>query len=170
QGDQLISVLDAHLSPRRAVEFPAAAASGCGEPVAPALGADRDAGVWGGGSTGHGVGADADWSGTGCDGVSVDGDTNGRDGSAESDLPLEDTRTTPQRRIDALASVLASYAESPNAPRIGGEAPTLVVVTTDVGIAGGATRPEDVPHLEHTGEPVPASFAAKLLCDGFVRV
>ncbi|WP_424463825.1 DUF222 domain-containing protein [Pseudoclavibacter helvolus] len=145
QGDQLISVLDAHLSPRRAVEFPAAAA-GCGEPVAPALGANSDSGFWG------------------------DGDTNGRDGSTESDLPLEDTRTTPQRRIDALTAVLASYAESPNAPRIGGEAPTLVIVTTDAGIAGTATRPEDVPHLEHTGEPVPASFAAKLLCDGFVRV
>uniref|UniRef100_UPI003C70CF55 HNH endonuclease signature motif containing protein n=1 Tax=Pseudoclavibacter helvolus TaxID=255205 RepID=UPI003C70CF55 len=165
QGDQLISVLDAHLSPRRAVEFPAAsAATGCGEPVAPALGAE---------GASSGAGTDGDVHGhddTGSGGVSVDGDTNIRDGSAENDPPLEDTRTTPQRRIDALASVLASYAESPNAPRIGGEAPTLVIVTTDAGIAGTATRPEDVPHLEHTGEPVPASFAAKLLCDGFVRV
>ncbi|WP_424466215.1 DUF222 domain-containing protein, partial [Pseudoclavibacter helvolus] len=176
QGDQLISVLDAHLSPRRAVEFPAAAAeatvTGCGEPLAPALGANSDSGAWGDGSTGNDADADVDvdWSGTGSDRLIVDGDTNVRDGSTESDHPLEDTRTTPQRRIDALASVLAGYAESPNAPRIGGEAPTLVVVTTDAGIAGGATRPEDVPHLEHTGEPVPASFAAKLLCDGFVRV
>lgn len=149
QGDQLISVLDAHLSPRRAVEFPAAAATGCGEPVAPALGANRDA-----------------------DSVAdVDGGANfGGDEGSDAEAPLEDTRTTPQRRIDALTAVLAGYAESPNAPRIGGETPTLVVVTTDAGIAGGATRPEDVPHLEHTGEPVPASFAAKLLCDGFVRV
>ncbi|WP_156479719.1 HNH endonuclease signature motif containing protein, partial [Pseudoclavibacter helvolus] len=137
QGEQLISVLDALLAPRRTVEFPPA--TGCGEPAAPALGSDGPPG-------------------------------DGGDEVGDSEAPLEDTRTAAQRRIDALASMLQCYAESPDAPRIGGEAPTVVIVTTPEGAAGNATRPGDVPHLEHTGEPVPASFAAKLMCDGFVRV
>ena len=149
QGDQLISALDAVVSPRRAVEFPAAAAAAstsapapapaCGEPNAPAFGSEGPS-------------------------------RGGVDEASNSEVPLEDIRTAPQRRIDALASMLQCYAESPDAPRIGGEAPTVVVVATDAGLAGNATRPDDVPHCEHTGEPVPASFAAKLMCDGFVRV
>ena len=148
QGEQLISVLDALLAPRRKVEFPAAefpAATGCGEPAAAALGTQ------------------------GCS-----GDVARDDGDGDAEMPPEDPRTLPQRRMDALASILQAYAESPDAPRVGGEAPTLVIVTTDAGLAGdsarGSARPEDVPHFEHTGEPVPPSFAAKVLCDGFVRV
>ena len=43
-------------------------------------------------------------------------------------------------------------------------------MTTETGLAGLSARPEDVPHLEHTGEPIPPSFAAKVMCDGFIRV
>lgn len=164
QGDQLISVLDAYLSPRRTVEFPATGETGCGESVAPALGAHGGAGVDGGAGSGDGAGVERPAGSGG--GAGIGGSVEGSD----AEVPLEDTRTSAQRRIDALAAVFACYAESPDAPRIGGEAPTLVVVTTDAGLASTATRPDDVPHLEHTGEPVPASFAAKLACDGFVRV
>ncbi|MBB2959417.1 hypothetical protein FHX72_003582 [Pseudoclavibacter helvolus] len=41
---------------------------------------------------------------------------------------------------------------------------------TETGLAGLSARPEDVPHLEHTGEPIPPSFAAKVMCDGFIRI
>ena len=47
QGEQLISVLDALLAPRRKVEFPPA--TGCGEPAAPALGSDGPPGDGGDG-------------------------------------------------------------------------------------------------------------------------
>ena len=147
QGEQLISVLDALLAPRRKVEFPAA--SECGEPHAPALGANE---------------------------LPL-ADTQVEDGSDSSDasdaiieVPLVDPRSIEQRRIDALDMILRCYAASPDAPRTGGEAPTIVIVTAETGLAGEAERPEDVPHLERTGEPIPPSFAAKTMCDGFIRI
>ncbi|PPG41518.1 HNH endonuclease signature motif containing protein, partial [Pseudoclavibacter sp. RFBA6] len=135
QGEQLLSVFDALLSPRRRVEFPAA--SECGEPLASALGADE---------------------------LPLD------ENNADTEVPLVDPRSIEQQRIDALTMVVRAYAESPDAPRTGGEAPTVIIVTTKAGIAGTAERPEDVPHLERTGEPVPPSVAAQLMCDGFIRV
>ncbi|PPF42230.1 hypothetical protein C5B85_16925 [Pseudoclavibacter sp. AY1F1] len=164
QGEQLILDIDALLSPRRAVEFPAA--TSCGEPHAAALGTDGapldsdDAGA--------DAGADSAAANDGDGDDPRSDDDNHEHGDAEA--PLEDLRTQPQRRMDALASILTSYAESTDAPRIGGEAPTLVVVTTEAGLEGNPARPEDVSHFEHTGEPVPASFAAKVMCDGFIRV
>ncbi|WP_394255494.1 HNH endonuclease signature motif containing protein [Pseudoclavibacter helvolus] len=157
QGEQLILDIDALLSPRRAVEFPAA--TSCGEPPAAALGADGDP-------------RDSDLAGAGAEtGAGTSARTNNVGGEGrEVEVPLQDLRTQPQRRMDALASILTSYAESTDAPRIGGEAPTLVVVSTEAGIEGNAVRPEDVPHFEHTGEPVPPSFAAKVMCDGFIRI
>ncbi|NYF13690.1 hypothetical protein HDC34_001984 [Pseudoclavibacter sp. JAI123] len=142
QGEQLLSVFDALLSPRRRVEFPAA--SECGEPLAPALGANK---------------------------LPLDDDNAHRDNDNDNvEVPLMDPRSIEQQRIDALTMLVRAYAESPDAPRTGGEAPTVIIVTTKAGIAGTATRPEDVPHLERTGEPVPPSVAAQLLCDGFIRV
>ncbi|WP_181026915.1 HNH endonuclease signature motif containing protein [Pseudoclavibacter sp. RFBB5] len=140
QGEQLLSVFDALLSPRRRVEFPAA--SECGEPLAPALGADE-----------HPLDED-----------------NAHSDNDEVEVPLVDPRSIEQHRIDALTMLVRAYAESPDAPRTGGEAPTVIIVTTEAGIAGTATRPEDVPHLERTGDPVPPSVAAQLLCDAFIRV
>ncbi|PPF47380.1 hypothetical protein C5B85_03770 [Pseudoclavibacter sp. AY1F1] len=163
QGEQLILDIDALLSPRRAVEFPAA--TSCGEPHAAALGTDGN--PCDGDHAGAAVGAETD---AGADaGTGASTSYVGVEGH-EVQVPLEDLRTQPQRRMDALASILTSYAESTDAPRIGGEAPTLVVVTTEAGLEGNPARPEDVSHFEHTGEPVPASFAAKVMCDGFIRV
>ncbi len=135
QGEQLMSVFDALLSPRRRVEFPAT--SECGEPMAPALGADE-----------HPLDEDSD----------------------DVEVPLVDPRSIEQQRIDALTMVVRAYAESPDAPRTGGEAPTVVIVTTQAGITGTAVRPEDVPHLERTGEAIPPSVAAQMMCDSFIRV
>lgn len=87
-----------------------------------------------------------------------------------AEAPLVDPRSTEQQRIDALEMVVRCYAESPDAPRTGGEAPSIVIVTTEDGLEGRATRPEDVPHLERSGDPVPPSLAAKILCDGVIRV
>ncbi|PPF37618.1 hypothetical protein C5E05_07855 [Pseudoclavibacter sp. AY1H1] len=147
QGEQLLSVFDALLSPRRAVEFPAA--SECGEPLAPALGPDE---------LPSGAGR-------------ADGDDDGDVGEDEIvDVPLVDPRSIEQQRIDALTMIVRAYAESPDAPRTGGEAPTVIIVTTTAGQDGTATRPEDLPHLERTGEPVPPSVAAQVVCDGFIRI
>ncbi|VXC18237.1 HNH endonuclease signature motif containing protein [Pseudoclavibacter sp. 8L] len=157
QGEQLISVFDALLSPRRAVEFPAA--SECGEPTAPALGPDELPSVAGrtDGTCGGGVDARK----------RDDGDV-GEDEIV--DVPLVDPRSIEQQRIDALTMIVRAYAESPDAPRTGGEAPTIVIVATTAGVNGTATRPEDVPHLERTGEPIPPSVAAQIMCDGLIRI
>ncbi|WP_181057768.1 MULTISPECIES: HNH endonuclease signature motif containing protein [unclassified Pseudoclavibacter] len=180
QGEQLLSVFDALLSPRRAVEFPAA--SECGEPLAPALGADElpfGAGRSDGTCAAHddapgGDNNDDSDDGAGCARGLADGD----DGDNHSDVgedeivdvPLVDPRSIEQQRIDALTMILRAYAESPDAPRTGGEAPTVIIVTTTAGQDGTATRPEDLPHLERTGEPVPPSVAAQIMCDGLIRI
>ncbi|MBF4459596.1 HNH endonuclease signature motif containing protein [Pseudoclavibacter sp. VKM Ac-2867] len=86
------------------------------------------------------------------------------------DERIPDQRTPAQQRMDAVELVFARFAEAPDAPRAGGEAPTVVITTTDAGLNGKASRPADVPHLERTGTPVPPSLVAKTLCDGFVQV
>ncbi|MBF4460021.1 HNH endonuclease signature motif containing protein [Pseudoclavibacter sp. VKM Ac-2867] len=180
QGEQLLSVFDALLSPRRSVEFPAA--SECGEPLAPALGADELPS--GAGRSDGTCGADdrdddapgGDNSDDHADGAR--GCTDGSDGDNHSDVgedeivdvPLVDPRSIEQQRIDALTMILRAYAESPDAPRTGGEAPTVIIVTTTAGQDGTGTRPEDLPHLERTGEPVPPSVAAQIMCDGLIRI
>ncbi|GAB3302948.1 hypothetical protein GCM10027427_30050 [Pseudoclavibacter terrae] len=176
QGEQLLSVFDALLSPRRKVEFPAA--SECGEPLAPALGADGFPSVAdsGGHSFGGAINALGDSDGRGRAGVGTAGGRRGQEGNGDGDadgdaeVPSVDPRSIEQQRIDALTMVVRAYAESPDAPRTGGEAPTVIIVTTTAGIAGTAERPDEVPHLERTGEPVPSSVAAQLMCDGFIRV
>ncbi|PPF45960.1 hypothetical protein C5B85_04670 [Pseudoclavibacter sp. AY1F1] len=188
QGEQLLSVFDALLSPRRKVEFPAT--SECGEPLAPALGSDgfpsvADSGgsdchgLWGGesdalsgdDSDGDGDGDDDDDDDDGLNGGEGDSDDpNGGESDDDVEVPLVDPRSIEQQRMDALTMVVRAYAESPDAPRTGGEAPTVIIVTTEAGLAGTAERPEDVPHLERTGEPIPPSVAAQMLCDSFTRV
>ncbi|WP_146080223.1 HNH endonuclease signature motif containing protein [Pseudoclavibacter sp. RFBG4] len=86
------------------------------------------------------------------------------------DERIPDQRTPAQQRMDAVELVFARFAEAPDAPRASGEAPTVVITTTDAGLKGEAKRPADVPHLERTGTPVPPSLVAKTLCDGFVQV
>lgn len=86
------------------------------------------------------------------------------------DERIVDPRTPAQQRMDAVEMVFARFAESADAPRAGGEAPTVVITTTTAGLNDQAKRPADVPHLERTGTPVPPSLVAKTLCDGFVQV
>ncbi|KAB1636475.1 HNH endonuclease signature motif containing protein [Pseudoclavibacter terrae] len=154
QGELLVKTLETLTSPRRTVACERTGTPGLGEATA---GDDRgepeEAGAGG---------LDAD-----------DGQDGGLD-AAEVDLAhpderITDRRTLPQQRVDALGEVFARYAESAHAPRAGGEAPTVVIVTTLAGANGEATRPADVPHLERTGTAVPPSLVAKTLCDGFVQ-
>ncbi|WP_341872796.1 HNH endonuclease signature motif containing protein [Pseudoclavibacter terrae] len=167
QGEQLLSVFDALLSPRRRVEFPAA--SECGEPLAPALGAHGFAPAADSGGGSHTLG-DGDGDGVDCGLGDGNGGSFGQGERDDVEVQLVDPRSIEQQRIDALTMVVRAYAESPDAPRTGGEAPTVIIVTTTAGIAGTAERPDEVPHLERTGEPVPPSVAAQLMCDGFIRV
>ncbi|PPF73393.1 hypothetical protein C5B99_15600 [Pseudoclavibacter sp. Z016] len=83
---------------------------------------------------------------------------------------IRDDRSFSQRRIDALVSVFAQHAESPRAPRTGGEAPTLVMTVTRAGLAGAAETLADISRLEHSGEAVPVEAALRILCDGIIRV
>lgn len=163
-ADLLISVLDAVLSPRRPVEF--RAATECGEPLAPTQGPTPGAGELplapGEGRGGRDSERESELEGL------RDGPCDG--GRENPELPLMDSRSIEQKRIDALEMIVRCYAESPDAPRTGGEAPTIVIVTTRRGLAGNAESPEDLPHLEHTGQPVPPSFAAQVICDGFIRI
>lgn len=154
QGELLVKTLETLTSPRRTVECERTRTPGLEETTA---GDDR------GDSKGVGAGGlDAD-----------DGQAGGLD-AAEVDLAhpderITDRRTLPQQRVDALGEVFARYAESAHAPRAGGEAPTVVIVTTQAGASGDATRPADVAHLERTGTAVPPSLVANTLCDGFVQ-
>lgn len=89
---------------------------------------------------------------------------------AQSEEVSVDDRSLSQRRVDALVTLCAQHAESPAAPRTGGEAPTLVVSVTENGLRGVVESPADVPRLEHIGEPVSVEVARRILCDGIIRV
>ncbi|WP_179555605.1 HNH endonuclease signature motif containing protein [Pseudoclavibacter sp. JAI123] len=143
QGEILQRVLDAYLSPRRD--------HACDE---------EDAG--------H----DATLRASGAVGVSDASGVLGVPGTSgvhEPEVPIRDERSPSQRRIDALVSVFAQHAESPAAPRTGGEAPTLVVSVTRTGLLGAIDSLADVPRFEHSGEPASIDVARRILCDGIIR-
>ncbi|WP_271985482.1 HNH endonuclease signature motif containing protein [Pseudoclavibacter terrae] len=158
QGEILQRVLDAYLSPRRD--------HGCDEEDA-----GHDATLRASGAVGapdaSGVLGVCDASGVlgVCDASGVPGTS----GVHEPEVPIRDERSPSQRRIDALVSVLAQHAESPAAPRTGGEAPTLVVSVTRTGLLGAIDSLADVPRFEHSGEPAPIDVARRILCDGIIR-
>lgn len=120
---------------------------------------------------------DADTSASDTSAAGLDADVLDADALDAADVDLMhpdekivDRRTPAQERIDAVELVFSRFAEASDAPRAGGEAPTIVITTTEAGMNGLANRPADLPHLERTGTPVPPSLVAKTLCDGFVQI
>lgn len=88
---------------------------------------------------------------------------------ADPDEPWSDTarvhdeRTVPQRKHDALMGMLSAAAASPDAPTIGGAAPTLVVTTSVDDLDGGACRADGV------DVSMPARVAHRITCTGAVQ-
>lgn len=98
-----------------------------------------------------------------------DAPLDGVPGAPQEEAPIRDERSISQRRIDALVSVFARHAESPAAPRTGGEAPTMVVSVTRDGLSDAIESLADVPRYEHSGEPASIKVARRILCDGIIR-
>ena len=89
-------------------------------------------------------------------------------GGDQGAASVED-RSMAQRRLDAFVAIVARHAEA-SAPRVCGEAPTLLItVAADVLRGEPARTLEDLPTLSRTGDTVPVSIAARYLCDAFVQ-
>ncbi len=82
---------------------------------------------------------------------------------------LLDDRTTAQRQADTLVALIHDAIQNGNAPRIGGEAPTLVVTITNEELTKHATTGAGTALLEHSGDPIPAHIAARIMCDGYLQ-
>lgn len=80
-----------------------------------------------------------------------------------------DDRSSAQRQADTLVGLTTRAAELAGAPRIGGDAPTLVVTITADQLNEHAASGGGVAHLEHTGDAVPAHVAARIICDGLIQ-
>ena len=94
-----------------------------------------------------------------------------RDDDERADEAREtDERTRPQKMIDALIAMVAASVEGRDVPRVGGEAPTVVITVPQATLKAAA---EGVPGctatVERTGDAVPAHIAASMLCDGFIQ-
>ncbi|WP_306232123.1 HNH endonuclease signature motif containing protein [Agrococcus beijingensis] len=91
---------------------------------------------------------------------------------AELDTALVDgdDRTRGQRMADALVAMVASSVEGREVPRVGGEAPTVVIHVQKSAIDAAA---EGVPGctatVERTGETVPVHVASAIMCDGYIQ-
>lgn len=88
---------------------------------------------------------------------------------ARAQIGSSDQRSSAQRQADTLVGLAARAAELAGAPRIGGDAPTLVVTITADQLNEHATSGGGVAHLEHSGDAVPAHVAARIICDGLVQ-
>lgn len=81
----------------------------------------------------------------------------------------DDTRTSAQRQADTLVGLAMRAAELATAPRIGGEAPTLVVTITADQLREHAATGGGTAQVEHSGDAVPAHVAARIICDGLIQ-
>lgn len=81
----------------------------------------------------------------------------------------DDTRTSAQRQADTLVGLAMRAAELTSAPRIGGEAPTLVVTITADQLREHAATGGGTAQVEHSGDAVPAHVAARIICDGLIQ-
>lgn len=98
------------------------------------------------------------------DGLGTDPETRGPDDPWSRDEIVHDPRTASQKRHDVLTAVIHTAAKDPDAPTLGGAAPTLLVTITDDALAPGGTA-----QLEGTDLPVPASVAHRIACTGAVQ-
>ncbi|GAA2171805.1 HNH endonuclease signature motif containing protein [Agrococcus versicolor] len=171
QGEILEAALDAHVGPRRPSFEDVGDAPSEGEVAA--IGRLDDT------STLHDTDTDTDHA---LPGRTTAGDAAADQPSADetsstdaidadrtsADAPAVDDRSRDQRRIDALVAIVGRHAET-RAPRVGGEAPVLVVTVSREALHGRRDGIADVPRLERSGDPVPIAVAARILCDGFVQ-
>ena len=92
---------------------------------------------------------------------------DGSRGKAERSV---DDRTRGQKMVDAFIAMLRSAVERKDVPRVGGEAPTVVLHLSkqalDASAAGerGRTATD-----ERTGVPIPVHVAVAAGCDGFIQ-
>lgn len=81
-----------------------------------------------------------------------------------------DDRTRPQQMIDALIGMVASSVERRDVPRVGGEAPVVVVHVAKQSLdAAAAGTPGCTATVERTGDSIPVHLAAAMLCDGRIQ-
>lgn len=80
-----------------------------------------------------------------------------------------DDRSTAQRQADTLVGLITRAMELADAPRIGGEAATLVVTISESELAEHARTGAGVARLDQSGEQIPAHVAARILCDGHIQ-
>ncbi|WP_156253083.1 HNH endonuclease signature motif containing protein [Pseudactinotalea terrae] len=142
QGEALRLALDAHNAPRTTSRHDAAGADE----------GDRDTASGGDGDSG-----------------SSDSDSADLGVTALNRRGMVDDRTTAQRQADTLVGLITDAIKQGDAPRIGGDAPTLVVTITNEELTKHATTGAGTAHLEHSGEPVPAHVAARIMCDGYLQ-
>lgn len=83
---------------------------------------------------------------------------------------VTDDRTRPQKMMDAVISMVSAAAEMADLPRIGGEAPTVVLHLSEAtyraaadGESGGTATDE------RTGEAIPLHIATAKMCDGHIQ-
>ncbi|MFG6475335.1 DUF222 domain-containing protein [Microbacterium sp. P06] len=76
-----------------------------------------------------------------------------------------DTRTSPQKRHDAFATILSAAARSSEMPTLGGAAPTLVVSVDADDLQTG----RGFAHVDGITEPVSLSVARHVACCGNVQ-
>lgn len=80
-----------------------------------------------------------------------------------------DERSTAQRQADTLVGLITRAMELADAPRIGGDAATVMVTISDAELAEHTRTGAGVAHLASSGEPVPAHVAARIMCDGYLQ-
>ncbi|WP_347754307.1 DUF222 domain-containing protein [Agrococcus sp. ProA11] len=87
----------------------------------------------------------------------------------QAELVIDD-RTRPQKMADALIAMMSTAVEQSDAPRVGGEAPTVVLHLSEAtyraaldGEPGGSATDE------RTGEPVPVEIAMAMMCDAHIQ-
>lgn len=83
---------------------------------------------------------------------------------------LDDDRTTAQRQADTIVGLVTRAMELTDAPRIGGDAATVVVTISAAELAEHARTGAGTARLERSGELVPAHMAARIICDGYLQV
>lgn len=98
------------------------------------------------------------------DGLGADPETRGPDDPWAGDEIVHDPRTATQKRHDVLTAIIHTAAKDPDAPRLGGAAPTLLVTVTDEALTHGGTA-----RLEGADVPVPVSVAHRIACTGAVQ-
>ncbi|GAB2605441.1 HNH endonuclease signature motif containing protein [Pseudactinotalea suaedae] len=89
--------------------------------------------------------------------------------NAGGQIGSSDDRSSAQRQADTLVGLVTRAAELAEAPRIGGDAPTLVVTITADQLTEHAATGGGIAHLQHSGDALPAHVAARIICDGLIQ-